>query len=212
MANFGNQSLACKFKKTKLKIFKSTGILSIGDDDSENQCILELNWKKKGKQDYIFSYENDTKIPVNDFKPNCQRLHNPNDSEIKNVENQFTSWNDCMISRMGITSPTWNFLNLFDLKSENSKVRPEIVKQPFISNLTINFDVTNKSGGILINMSIWNGPIRSWKPEHLTIDENMQPHGQCNFYITDNFGVHHMNKTGKHDFLNWSITAISGKA
>ena len=192
--------------------------MSIGDGNSENQCILDLNWKQKEKQDYIFSYKNDTKIPVNDLKPNCQRLLNDSEEpcETKSVENQFISWNDCMInkSRMGSTSPLWNrnFLNLFDLKPEKSKVRPEIVKQPFISNLTINFDVTNKSGGILINMSIWNGPIRSWKPEHLTIDENMQPHGLCNFYITDNFGVHHMNKTGKHDFLNWSITAISGKA
>ena len=188
--------------------------MSIGDNDSENQCILDLNWKQKEKQDYIFFYNNDTKIPVNDFKPNCQRLLDSDNyeepNEIESVENQFTSWNDCMINRMGIHKGVWNFLNLFDLKPEKSTVRPEIVKQQFISNLTINFDVTNKGGGILINMSIWNGPIRSWKPEHLTIDENLQPHGLCNFYITDNFGVHHMNKTGKHDFLNWSITAISG--
>ena len=193
---------------------KLTRDLSIGDNDSENQCILDLNWKQKEKQDYIFFYNNDTKIPVNDFKPNCQRLLDSDNSEepneVESVENQFTSWNDCMINRMGTHKGVWNFLNLFDLKPEKSTVRPEIVKQPFISNLTINFDVTNKRGGILINMSIWNGPIRSWKPEHLTIDENMQPHGLCNFFITDNFGVHHMNKTGKHDFLNWSIKAISG--
>ena len=79
--------------------------MSIGDNDSENQCILDLNWKQKEKQDYIFFYNNDTKIPVNDFKPNCQRLLDSDNSEepneIESVENQFTSWNDCMINRMG---------------------------------------------------------------------------------------------------------------
>ena len=59
-------------------------------------------------------------------------------------------------------------------------------------------------------MSIWNGPITSWYAEELTIDENLQPHGLCNF-ILPNFGVEHMNKTGNHDFLKWSITAISGR-
>ena len=69
--------LECKFNQKTLEIFKSTGILSIVDNNSENQCILDLNWKQKEKQDYIFFYNNDTKIPVNDFKSNCQRLLNP---------------------------------------------------------------------------------------------------------------------------------------
>ena len=64
--------------------------------------------------------------------------------------------------------------------------------------------------GIQINMSIWNGPITTWDIEALTIDENLQPHGACNLF-TSNFGLEHMNKTGKHDFLNWSIKTISGR-
>ena len=50
---------------------------------------------------------------------------------------------------------SWSFLNLLHMKPENTKVNPKSVKQPFISNLTIDFNDKQ-----IVNMSIWNGPIR----------------------------------------------------
>ena len=76
-------------------------------------------------------------MPINHFKPNCQF----NDNVLNkpgvgvNVEEAFKGWNRFM----------WNnfqqsFLNLFSLMPENSPVNPETVRQPFISNMTVNFN------------------------------------------------------------------------
>ena len=80
----------------------------------------------------------------------------------ENVETQFVAWNKFMGSKTGVTG-IWSFTNLFYLKSEESPVDPKLVKQPFISNFTIDQNATNEPYKFLknlkVNMSIWNGPI-----------------------------------------------------
>ena len=97
---------------------------------------MQLDWKLKQKKNFIFYYNNDTKIPIDNFQPNCQSfLDNPSAS----VEEAFTDWNKFMKDLPG-SDVLQSYLHLFKLKPENSQVKPETVRQPFISNLTISFN------------------------------------------------------------------------
>ena len=97
---------------------------------------MQLDWKLKQKKNFIFYYNNDTKIPIDNFQPNCQSfLDNPSAS----VEEAFTDWNKFMKDLPG-SDVLQSYLHLFKLNPENSQVKAETVRQPFISNLTISFN------------------------------------------------------------------------
>ena len=53
--------------------------------------------------------------------------------------------------------------------------------------------------------------IRSWNIEFLSIDENLQPHGPCKFFLIGTWQERHEYESGKHNFLNWSIKEIYGQ-
>ena len=113
--------------------------ITIRDNPAEN-CMLQLDWKLKQRKDFIFYYINGTKIPINDFKPNCQSVL---DKPFVNVEEAFKDWNEFM----WVTLQSDVTLHLFNLKSEDSTVNPETVKQPFISNMTLNFNQATSRHG-----------------------------------------------------------------
>ena len=123
------------------------------------------------------------------------------------VQNIFMDWNWLMRNYLFYTGSHGGFLNLFQMKNETSQIEPEKVRQPFISGLKIESLIIDSIYTIVAKMSIWNGPEHYWNVGHLSIDEKQQPHGHCVF----NLPKEHLNDTGKHEFLNWSIKSISGK-
>ena len=107
----------------------------------DDYCILKLDWKPTKKKDFIFFYANDTKISLNNFKPNCFMNENELDKKnTENVEKHFTAWNHFLMDRSnhGPATGLWNFLHLFHLKPEKDLVNSKAVQQPFISNMNIN--------------------------------------------------------------------------
>ena len=76
------------------------------------------------------------------------------------------------------------------------------VKQKFITNKTyISEDIH-----IFVNMSVWGGPIATWIGSKVSFDTHGQLHGLCQLNLKYEF----FNKTGHHDFLEWSLKYISG--
>ena len=62
-----------------------------------------------------------------------------------------------------------------------------------------------------VELSLWNGPIRSWNVDILSIDKNLNPHGLCRLTLPGNWKIRHQYESGKHKFLDWSIKQILGK-
>ena len=77
------------------------------------------------------------------------------------------------------------------------------VRQKFMSKVSY-FASEN---GIYVNMSVWEGPIATWKAKQISFDTQDKIHGECEFILNQEF----FNNTGYHDMLQWSLKYISGR-
>ena len=57
------------------------------------------------------------------------------------------------------------------------------------------------------NLSVFEGPILTWRIGKISFDKNGKLHGVCGFQIIPE----HINKTGMPDFFHWSIKFFSGR-
>ena len=164
--------------------------------NSDEYCMPEFKWIPDQKQDYIYLYSKKNKtIQISTNHENyCE-----NNPVTGNLDHDFGNFSKYVYSQMDDFA---GYAILYKLKHEESEPDPEKVKQPFITNLSVNVTDLNK-----VNMSIWNGPIQSWSIHQLSVDEDLKPHGECNFNLDPQF----YNDTGFHNFLNWSPKMISGR-
>ena len=86
---------------------------------------------------------------------------------------------------------------------EISVMDPSKVQQKFMSNITY-FSMEND---IYVNISIWQGPVATWKAKDISFDTQDKIHGECELFLKQEF----FNNTGYHHMLQWSLKYISGR-
>lgn len=175
-------------------------ISSLSISNTEASCVPELKWKENKKEDFDLRYFTYEKIMH--FGPNQQLCRANQTKEDVGVETRFNNFVDYMSSFL--TEADKGLSLLYHLEPETSSVEPEKVKQPFMSNLTLFGDPSNRL--IKLNMSVWNGPICTWTADSLGLDDNLMLNG----YATLTIETQYLNRSGSHDFLNWGASQIAG--
>ena len=172
---------------------------NISITSKEEECFMHFDWEVKEKKNFklIFSEEKSIQIPDSTYEtdPLCKKGQQVNGSM---PEQKFKIWEELIDDQQSL-----NFKTLYHMKPDISPIDPTKVKQKFLSS-----DMTYFSDGpnIHVNMSVWEGPISTWKVTMDGFDTQDKLHGFCQFNLLNNF----VNHTGKHDFLEWSLEHISG--
>ena len=164
--------------------------------EKEN-CFIHLDWKIKEKKDFklILNYDIWTPLFSYNIVPLCNKIQHNNDEP----EQTYLEWEKLINDENTLKGSQM----LYYLKSEMSPMDPSKVKQKFMSNVTY----ISEGVHIIVNMSVWEGPIASWIGSRVAFDTNGHLHGVCQLNLRHEF----INNTGHHDFLDWSLKFISGR-
>ena len=165
--------------------------------EKEN-CFIHFDWKIKEKKDYKLILNGNIRVPLFSYKtdPLCNKIqHNDNDKP----EQTYLAWEKLINDEKTLKGVQ----TLYHLKPEMSPMDPSKVKQKFMSNVTYISEGVN----ILVNMSVWEGPIATWVGSRVAFDTDGNLHGQCQLNLRREF----INNTGHHDLLDWSLKFISGQ-
>ena len=162
--------------------------------------MLQLKWKEIEKIDYDLFFASDyvAKIPLQQTEPLC-RINQPRNGT---PEDQFTAFIKTLQKYGGLNSNRM-FEVLGHFPQEISPLEPGKIKQNFISNITF-FVNYNK---IYAEISHFGGKTANWIGKQVSFDTDGQLHGFCSFELVHAF----YNKTGTHDFLDWSLKYFGGK-
>ena len=164
--------------------------------EKEN-CFMHLDWKIKEKKDFKLILNGNIRVPLFSYRtdPLCNKFQHNKDKP----EQTYLAWEKLINDERTLKGVQ----TLFHLQPEMSPMDPSKVKQKFMSNVTY----ISEGVDILVNMSVWEGPISTWVGSRVAFDTNGNLHGLCQFNIRREF----INKTGQHNFLDWSLKFISGK-
>ena len=164
------------------------------------ECMLQLQWKEKVKQNYelFFSSNNTTKIPLKKSEPLC-KISQP---KYGTPEEQFTAFIKTLL-KYGELYANRIFEILKYVSPELSPLEPEKVNQNFMSNVTL----ITKGDKIYAQISHFGGPKLPWFGKQISFDTAGQLHGFCSFQLVQSF----YNNTGTHNFLDWSLKYFGGR-
>ena len=164
----------------------------------KEECFLQLDFNIKEKKNFNLLFDGNVKVPLFDNKKHsfCNKFqHLQKNSKLDQTYLAWEKWINDPNNLIG-------FKALYYREPEVSAMEHTKVKQKFITNITfISQDIH-----ILVNMSVWGGPIATWRGSKVSFDTNGQLHGLCQLNLKYEF----FNKTGHHDFLQWSLKSISG--
>ncbi len=163
-------------------------------------CLLKIRYKIKEIKGHDIMLGSSKRLPLYS-KSNESCTINQTQSNAT-PEDQFIAWHNQLLGKQHDANNKAHFENLNQLKPVLDPVNHGSVRQPFITNLSLVSD-----SPLSFNMSIWDGPITTWKAGYVSIDTHGQLHGVCNFKSNEEFN----NKTGRHELLDWSPRFISGR-
>ena len=163
----------------------------------EEECFIHFDWEIKEKKNFKLIFNGNIQIPDSNYEtdPLCKKGQQSNNGM---PEQKFKIWEELIND----DQQSLSFQKLYHLKPEITPMDPTKVNQKFLSDMTYFSEGSN----IHVNMSVWEGPISTWKASIDGFDTQDQLHGFCQFNLLSNF----INETGKHDFLEWSLEHISG--
>ena len=78
------------------------------------------------------------------------------------------------------------------------------VKQNFL--IVEKIEMHSDNSKIYAYLAHWKGKLVPWETKMISFDLNSNLHGVCAFELPED----KLNTTGRHDFLNWSLTYFSG--
>ncbi len=172
------------------------------EDKPENDkipCLLKLTYKIREKKDFRYVFTTNTKLPLF-YQTNMNCKANQTEDLVR-PENQFVAWHDQLMSNHRFDK--FAYENVYQIKPVMEEVDHKAVLQEFLANFTQVDNVTS----LLFNMSVWNGPVTTWRTNKIVLDPQGRLHGICDFESEDEF----FNQTGRHELLNWAPRYISGR-
>ena len=164
----------------------------------KEECFLQLDLNIKEKKNFNLVFHDNVKVPLYDNKKHsiCNKFQHLQKKD--KPEQTYLEWEKWINDGNNLKG----FQALYYREPEVSAMDHTKVKQKFITNITF----ISEGIHILVNMSVWGGPIATWRGSKLSFDTNGQLHGLCKLNLKYEF----FNKTGHHNFLKWSLRFISG--